>query len=231
MPTLTVTKSYQNAHTLNESDLDAIKSSLETFFNTTKIDADNIQDSGITGAKIAAATITADKLGSGVGFPPGFIGAYGGTVAPTGWLLCDGSAISRSTYSALFGNISTNYGVGDASTTFNVPDLLGRVIMGTGAGSGLTSRTVGTKVGAETLPAHTHSITDPNHSHALTNGDSLRSSSVVTTDFATAGGNFAGVKTATVDSASTGITATNSTGTGTHGVMQPSNVCTYIIKT
>lgn len=57
---------------------------------------------------------------------PGIIGEitmYGGTTAPAGWLICDGSAISRTTYSALFGVIGTAYGAGDGSTTFNIPNF------------------------------------------------------------------------------------------------------------
>jgi microcystin-dependent protein len=53
--------------------------------------------------------------------------------APSGWLLCDGTAVSRTTYSALFTAISTAYGVGDGSTTFNVPDFRGRSVIGAGA--------------------------------------------------------------------------------------------------
>ncbi len=62
----------------------------------------------------------------------GMISLYAGSSAPTGFLLCDGSAVSRSTYSALFAIISTTFGVGDGSTTFNVPDLRGSVPIGAG---------------------------------------------------------------------------------------------------
>ena len=66
MPTLTVTKTYNDGAVLNESDLDGIKSSLETFFNTTKIDGDNIQTGGVPTAAIANAAVTADKLAAAV---------------------------------------------------------------------------------------------------------------------------------------------------------------------
>jgi microcystin-dependent protein len=62
--------------------------------------------------------------------PTGGVIAYGAAAAPSGYLLCDGSAISRATYSTLFGVISTTYGVGDTSTTFNLPDLRSRTILG-----------------------------------------------------------------------------------------------------
>jgi microcystin-dependent protein len=58
--------------------------------------------------------------------PTGVILPYGGTTAPTGWLACDGTAISRTTYASLFTSIGTSFGVGDGSTTFNLPDLRGR---------------------------------------------------------------------------------------------------------
>lgn len=87
--------------------------------------------------------------------------------APSGWLLCDGSAVSRTTYARLFTAISTTYGVGDGSTTFNLPDFRGRAPVGVGNGdaTGHTSHTLGTKYGEQThtltsaesgVPAHTH---------------------------------------------------------------------------
>jgi microcystin-dependent protein len=70
--------------------------------------------------------------------PPGTIQSFGGVDVPAGWLLCDGSTVSRSTYSALFDAIGTANGEGDSSTTFHLPDLRGRFLrgadnMGTGA--------------------------------------------------------------------------------------------------
>lgn len=56
--------------------------------------------------------------------------AYGGTVPPTGWLICDGSAVSRTTYAELFKVIGTSYGAGDGSTTFNLPNKKGRLSAG-----------------------------------------------------------------------------------------------------
>src|SRR6185503_17406522 len=67
-----------------------------------------------------------------------------------GWLPCDGTAVSRTTYAALFSAIGTANGAGDGRTTFNVPDLRGRATIGSGSGSGLTSRALGAQVGAET---------------------------------------------------------------------------------
>lgn len=67
--------------------------------------------------------------------PAGTIAAFAGATAPSGWLLCDGSAISRTVYSVLFSAISTAYGAGDGSTTFNLPDLRGRIPTGVGTHS------------------------------------------------------------------------------------------------
>jgi microcystin-dependent protein len=66
--------------------------------------------------------------------PVGTIVMYGGTTSPTGWLLCDGAAISRSTYSDLFAVVGELFGSGDGSTTFNLPDLRGRFPIGAESG-------------------------------------------------------------------------------------------------
>lgn len=87
---------------------------------------------------------------------PGMIKPFAGAAAPTGYLACDGAAVSRSTYSDLFTAIGTAWGVGDGSTTFNVPDFRGKFPVGKDSG---TFPTVGGTGGAEStaLPNHTHS--------------------------------------------------------------------------
>lgn len=64
----------------------------------------------------------------------GLILMWGGAAAPTGWLLCQGQAVSRATYADLFAIIGTTYGEGDGSTTFNLPDMKGRTVIGSGTG-------------------------------------------------------------------------------------------------
>ena len=97
----------------------------------------------------------------------------------TGWQICYGQAISRTTYAALFAAIGTLYGAGDGSTTFNVPDCRGRIKAGAdnmgGAAAGvLTGYTIGTTGGAQSsasgvvnLPAHNHGVNDPSHNHGV----------------------------------------------------------------
>ena len=95
-------------------------------------------------------------------FPSGTLIDYAGTVEPNGWFLCDGRAISRTTYAGLFASISTAYGVGDGSTTFNIPDFRGRFAryndnMGTAAGA--ASRDTGRVHGsaqAGSVEGHSH---------------------------------------------------------------------------
>lgn len=93
------------------------------------------------------------------------IKAYAGSTAPTGWLLCDGSAVSRTTYADLFAVVSTTYGNGDGSTTFNVPDLRGRTIFGldnmggSDAGNLDWANTLGTTGGSQSKTTDGHVLT------------------------------------------------------------------------
>jgi len=111
--------------------------------------------------------------GGGLVMPTGAMLEYGGSAAPTGWLLCDGTAVSRTTYSALFAVLGTAYGAGDGSTTFNLPDRRGKFGVGVNgtytrgsSGGSTTTSSAGShdhtgNAGATTLstsqiPAHTH---------------------------------------------------------------------------
>lgn len=89
---------------------------------------------------------------------------FAGTVAPLGWVFCDGSSISRVNFSELFAAIGTTYGLGDGVTTFNVPDFRGRIPVGKDA-TQTEFDTLGEKGGAKThtltteeLPSHTHTV-------------------------------------------------------------------------
>lgn len=98
--------------------------------------------------------------------PAGIVMPFAGSVAPNGWLLCDGSAVSRSEYADLFTALGTTYGAGDGSTTFNVPDLAGRVVIGVSGthALGSTGGEASHTLTESELPAHVHEV--PSHSHA-----------------------------------------------------------------
>jgi len=113
------------------------------------------------------------------GVPIGSIFPYAGATAPTNYLLCYGQAVSRATYSVLFSILSTTYGVGDGSTTFNLPDIRGRVIaaldnLGGSSANVVTDTDADTLGGtdgeedhvltAAELPAHTHTFPTDNGS-------------------------------------------------------------------
>lgn len=83
----------------------------------------------------SATNATNDGLGNNIAntYLPAVVGAvvaFAGSTSPTGWLLCDGSAVSRTDYAALFAVIGTTYGTGDGSTTFNLPNLVDKFIQG-----------------------------------------------------------------------------------------------------
>ncbi len=82
----------------------------------------------------------------------GFVGMWGGSAVPAGWLACDGAAVSRATYATLFAAVGTTHGAGDGVTTFNVPDLRGRVPVGAGAATAVTTaRSAGQQFGVEAV--------------------------------------------------------------------------------
>ena len=110
------------------------------------------------------------------GLPTGAILDFGGSEAPLGFLLCDGAAVSRTTYSNLFAVVGETYGQGDGTTTFNVPDFRRRVSVGAGGTASTTlGNAVGSSGGEEThqlseaeMPSHDHSASARNagnHSH------------------------------------------------------------------
>jgi microcystin-dependent protein len=231
--------------------------------------------------------------------PAGITLPFAGNSTPTGFLLCDGSAVSRTTYANLFAAIGVLWGVGDGSTTFNLPNLQRRVIAGSGGTStGTLGNTVGSVGGAETLPAHDHTsgtLTNSTssvsgtinsggaHTHTFTTGtESVKhthtqpssaqgggsggtgaSSALAGSVFASGNGyvlnapndggspgyvessennqghthsgttdsNGSHTHTFTLNAAAQTISgSTGSTGTGSHGVIQPTAVMNYIIK-
>lgn len=140
-------------------------------------------DANVTGNLDVTGTISS---GGSLVMPTGAILEYGGLSAPTGWLLCNGDAVSRTTFAALFAVIGTTYGVGNGSSTFNVPNRINR--FGVGAG-GLYARgstggaatettstagahshggaTAGHTLTEAQMPSHSHGVIDPGHTHAI----------------------------------------------------------------
>jgi microcystin-dependent protein len=170
-----------------------------------------------------------------VGGPPtGSMMEFAGASAPSGWLLCDGAAVSRTLYAALFVVLGTTYGAGDGSTTFNLPDRRDKFSVGAGStyargstGGATTTSSAGShshtgNTGSTTLttaqiPAHNHTITDPGHAHGLAGNNGGTTGLIKTYNIAS---DFAydlqagGTNLINTPAATTGITI-NNTGGGT----------------
>jgi microcystin-dependent protein len=179
------------------------------------------------------------------GIPLGGMLPYVGSSAPnTAFALPFGQAISRTTYATLFSLISTTFGTGDGSTTFNLPDLRGRAIFGldnmggsaanriTIAGGNFNGATLGATGGAENhmlsqaeMPVHNHGITDPGHSHNVKGQQDTTAGAHVSIN--------ATLSTAICDGttpSTTGITINNAGGGSAHTIMPPSMVLPFIIR-
>jgi microcystin-dependent protein len=160
------------------------------------------------------------------GTPSGAIMPYAGSTSPTDWLLCSGGAVSRTTYAALFAIIGTTYGIGDGSTTFNLPDLRGRSAFGvddmggtaanriTSAQSGIVGTTLGATGGVESITLTTAQL--PSHTHP--NGSTNNTTSL---GLGGTSNNRAGY------AANTGASGSGST----HSNTPPAIMLNYIIKT
>ena len=152
----------------------------------------------------------------------GSIKPFGGATIPSGWILCDGSAISRTTYAALFSIISTGFGVGDGSTTFNVPNGQGVFLRGAG------SQTINTRSKGGGTLGDTNEDQSQDHKHNYNPGAAYNivpSGGVYTAWTADAGSAIAtqGIGNPTTN----GTNGTPRTGTTT----EPSSIdINYIIK-
>ncbi len=162
------------------------------------------------------------------GAPTGGLIMWGTASAPTGWLLCDGSAVSRSTYSALFSVVSTTFGVGDGTTTFNLPNYTNRMPYGATIGS-----TGGSADAVVVSHTHAATVTDSGHSHAPASGNFVNTSGTdyrgVRNDFDT----YRLSQSSATASATTGISVANATAgvSGTNANLPPYLGINFIIKT
>lgn len=165
------------------------------------------------------------SIGANTGgtMPVGTVMPFAGSSAPSGWLFCYGQAISRTTYATLFAAISTAFGTGDGSTTFNLPDLRGRVVAGkdnmggssadrlTNQSGGLNGDTLGATGGTETHTLDTTQI--PAHTHGLDSDGGI------------SGGGAASRSNGAGTDQQTGSTG----GGGAHNNVQPTIVLNYIV--
>lgn len=178
---------------------------------------------------ILACTITDNRVYSGIAMqfgglvPTGALTQYAGVSAPEGYLLCDGTAVSRTTYARLFAIIGTTYGVGDGSTTFGLPDLrqrfpLGKAASGTGSVLGSTGGAIDH---THTGPSHTH--TGPSHTHSVnvastttsSDGSHSHTTNAPIGDFQTL---YQTIASADISDVEDHTHTTNSTGAHTHTV-------------
>jgi microcystin-dependent protein len=172
------------------------------------------------GTNTTQLATTAFVLANGV--PTGGLVMWPTGSAPNGFLLCTGTAVSRTTYAALFAIVGTTFGVGDGSTTFNLPNYTNRMPYGTTVGA-----TGGSADAVVVSHTHTATVTDPGHAHTYT----FKAADAVQSGNSTPC--WAGNSTATTGSATTGITVANSTEgvSGTNANLPPYLGINFIIKT
>lgn len=160
--------------------------------------------------------------------PVGAVLPYASSSAPNGWMNCQGQELYRGDYPDLFAVIGTTYGAGDGSTTFKLPNLSGRVIVGQGSGVDLTPRSMGTTGGAEThtlttgeMPSHSHTSNAVGGTLGLMTADGNNTAGGGLDTSAVEPNLYAAPAALSIDSAGTG---------GAHNNMQPFAVLNYIIK-
>jgi len=163
--------------------------------------------------------------------PSGTLTMWPTGTAPSGWLLCNGAAVSRATYAALFAVIGTTFGAGDTTTTFNLPDYRDRMPIGANTIAASIGATGGSKDAILVSHTHTATVTDPGHTHPVdTNNNNDGGTGTIVA------GSTSGITTANrplAKQAFTSISVANSTvgSSGTNANMPPYLGINFIIKT
>lgn len=183
------------------------------------------------------------RTGAGQGstiFTSGMVITFAGMTLPAGWVLCDGSAISRNVYANLFSAIGTTWGGGDGTNTFNVPNLVDKFILGAGISPALGTNggTAEVTLGISNLASHSHGVTDPGHVHGITDPGHHHTSETAASNV-TAGASAGGVTAGntgnattgiTINSATTGITTQDTGSAAPFSILPPYAAIYYIIK-
>lgn len=181
--------------------------------------------------------------------PVGAMVPFGGTTAPSLWLLCYGQAVSRTTYSALFTKLGVLFGAGDGSTTFNLPDTRGRLIAGydlaggvsgdrlTGLAGGVDGDTIGAAGGSETAtlvaanvpPFSGTTASDGLHTHNITNGTQILRAGISNDAFTATSILDTFTITISTDGLHNHPVSINPGGGSAHNNVQPTIIANYII--
>jgi len=166
---------YTSGNTITASGQNANENAIVNEFNG------NIDDTNIAAGGVKLTNLNSEVTAKFIPTGSFFYWVGSTNTVPTGFLYCNGAAVSRTTYAALFAVVGTQFGQGDNSTTFNLPDTRGYFVRGANDGSGndpnaatrtaaATGGSTGDNIGSvetSTFTAHTHiaSVTDPGHSH------------------------------------------------------------------